>query len=154
MMSRTGPAGFLMRDSWRASELVLTHRLELAGGQFAPAAARATMTELLACRLGEDDLFDVSVLVSELVTNAVRHASADERQTIVVYVALTRQTLRMEVCDQGPGFEPPDMPRSRPEGGGNGLVLLARMSSDWGVAAVDGTCVWFERVLGDETAAA
>jgi hypothetical protein len=64
-----------------------------------------------------------------------------------VHVAIAPHVLRVEVCDAGPGFEPPAVPRPRPEGGGNGLVLLARMSSSWGVACDAGTCVWFERTV-------
>ena len=90
---------------------------------------------------------DVVVLVSELITNAVRHGGADERQTIVVHVAIAPHVLRVEVCDQGQGFVTPAVPRPHPEGGGNGLVLLARLSSTWGVASDDRTCVWFERAL-------
>jgi anti-sigma regulatory factor (Ser/Thr protein kinase) len=146
-VSRPGAPGFLMRSSWRVAELVLVHKLELGGGQFAPATARAAIYELLTGRLGEDDLFDISVLVSELVTNAVRHARAGEDEKIVVHVAIAPEVLRVEVCDHGPGFDPPLEPRGRPEGGGNGLVLLARMSSNWGVCSDDGTCVWFERPL-------
>jgi anti-sigma regulatory factor (Ser/Thr protein kinase) len=140
-----------MRQSWRA-DVVLAHTLELSGGRFAPSRARARFEELLAERLGEDDLFDVCVLVSELVTNAVRHAGADEHETVIVHLAIAPDVLRVEVCDQGPGFEPPAVPRRRSSGGGNGLVLLARMSSDWGVASGDGTCVWFERLLAEAAA--
>jgi anti-sigma regulatory factor (Ser/Thr protein kinase) len=136
---------YLLRE-WRP-DAVVARRFEVVGGTYAPSNARAMLEELLAERLGTDDLFDVSVLLSELVTNAVRHAGADEQATIVVHVAVAPTCLRIEVCDQGPGFQPPIVPRSRPQGGGNGLVLLARMSSDWGVATDDGTCVWFERSL-------
>jgi anti-sigma regulatory factor (Ser/Thr protein kinase) len=132
--------------SWRP-DVVLTRRVELSGGPYAPANARAMLVELFAGRLVDDDLYDVSVLVSELVTNAVRHAHADEHQTIVVHVAITPEVLRVEVCDPGAGFEPPQVARARADGGGNGLVLLARMSSDWGVASACGTCVWFERAV-------
>jgi anti-sigma regulatory factor (Ser/Thr protein kinase) len=136
---------FLRRD-WRADAIV-AERFELSGGPDAPAAARALLADLLDERLDELDLFDVSVLVSELVTNAVRHAGADERQTVLVHVAIAPGVVRVEVCDRGPGFTAPEVPRPRPQGGGNGLVLLARMSSDWGVAEHGGTCVWFERAL-------
>jgi anti-sigma regulatory factor (Ser/Thr protein kinase) len=140
------PAGFLMRESWRA-DVVHAHKFELAGGTTAPAQARAQFVELVGSELSEDELIDTCVLVSELVTNSVRHGGADKHETIIVHVAIAPAVLRVEVCDQGPGFDPPEVPRSRPEGGGNGLVLLARMSSEWGVAGDDGTCVWFERVL-------
>jgi serine/threonine-protein kinase RsbW len=146
MTGRRQPAGFLMRASWRA-DVVLARRFELAGGRDAPRAVRSRFGELLAEHLDEDDLLDVIVLISELITNSVRHGRADERETIVVHVAIAPHVLRVEVCDAGPGFEPPAVPRPRPEGGGNGLVLLARMSSSWGVACDAGTCVWFERAL-------
>jgi hypothetical protein len=60
---------------------------------------------------------------------------------------MSRDCLRIEVCDQGPGFTRPDAPRTRADGGGNGLMLLDRLSSAWGVSGDDGTCVWFERAL-------
>ncbi len=142
----TEPAGYLMRGSWRA-DLVLSHKLELPGGRDAPAAVRARMDALLAGRVGEDDLGDVLVLASELVTNAVRHGGAGEDDTIVVHLAIAADVMRVEVCDQGPGFAPPEILRPRVEGGGNGLILVQRLSSAWGVAGDDGTCVWFERVL-------
>ncbi|MEA2128765.1 MAG: serine/threonine-protein kinase RsbW [Solirubrobacteraceae bacterium] len=150
-MSR--PAGFLMAASWRA-DVVLAHTFELQGGRHAPAAVRSRVGSLLAEHLDGDDLLDVIVLVSELITNAVRHGRADEDRTIVVHVAIAPHVLRVEVCDGGPGFVPPAVPRPRPEGGGNGLVLLARMSSGWGVACDDGTCVWFERALAPRSAPA
>ncbi len=146
MTGRPEPAGLLMHDAWRA-DIVLTHRIEIAGGRDAPGRVRNEVAELLAERLDELTLLDVNVLVSELVTNAVRHGGAGERETITIHVAIAPDVLRVEVCDQGPGFTPPDVPLPRAEGGGNGLVLLSRMSSSWGVAGDDGTCVWFERVL-------
>jgi anti-sigma regulatory factor (Ser/Thr protein kinase) len=145
MTARHDRTAYLLRE-WRA-DAIAVHGVEVAGGTHAPASARAILGELLAEHIDADDLFDVSVLVSELVTNAVRHAGADERGTVLVHVAVAPGVLRIEVRDLGPGFVAPSVPRSRPQGGGNGLVLLARLSSDWGVATGDGTCVWFERAL-------
>ncbi len=141
------PAGFLMFDSW-AVDLVLAHRFDLAGNVDAPRLARKRLTELLAERLSEDEMFDVTVLSTEIVTNAFRHGGAGEGETIVVHVAIAADVLRIEVCDPGPGFARPDVLRPRAEGGGNGLILVERLSSSWGVAGEDGTCVWFERALG------
>jgi anti-sigma regulatory factor (Ser/Thr protein kinase) len=146
MTARHDGAGFLMHRSW-CEDAALAHEIALPGGRHAPTTARARLGELLAERLDELALFDVTVLVSELVTNAVRHANAGEQDTIVVHVALAADVLRIEVCDRGPGFTPPAVPGARPDGGGNGLVLLSRMSTSWGVATGDGTCVWFEREL-------
>ena len=152
MKGRPKRAGFLMRESWRG-DVVLARTLELPGGRFAPRAVRAHCGEILGEHLAGDDYDDVLVLISELITNAVRHGGAGEGETIVVHVAIAPDLLRVEVCDRGPGFVPPAVPRPRPEGGGNGLVLLARLSSRWGVASDDATCVWFERALSPPPAA-
>jgi anti-sigma regulatory factor (Ser/Thr protein kinase) len=143
---RSDAGGFLMRASWR-TDVVLADTFELRGGRDAPRAVRRRVGKLLDGHLDGHDLLDVVVLVSELVTNAVRHGGAGEDATIVVHVAIAPCVLRVEVCDGGAGFEPPPVPRHRREGGGNGLVLLARLSSSWGVATDAGTCVWFERSL-------
>jgi anti-sigma regulatory factor (Ser/Thr protein kinase) len=134
-------AGFLMRGSWRP-DLVLAYKVELRGGRDAPATARGHVRRQLAGRLGEDDLDDVVVLTSELVTNAVRHAGAGEDDTIVVHLAIAADVLRVEVCDHGPGFVPPAVLRPRAQGGGNGLVLVARLSSSWGGGGGGGAGGW------------
>src|SRR5436305_299566 len=135
-----------MHGSWGVN-LVIADRIELAGGRLAPRRMRGRLGPLLADHLSEDDRVDVLVLVSELVTNAVRHGGAAEDDTIVVHLAIAADILRVEVCDHGPGFTPPAILRPRAEGGGNGLILVERLSSSWGVAGDDGTCVWFEREL-------
>jgi len=116
----------------------------LRGSADAPARARADVAALLADRISPDDLLDVTVLVSEVVTNAVRHGHRGARDTIVMHVAIAADVLRIEVCDQGRGFAPPAHPSRRADGGGNGLILLQRLTSAWGVATDTGTCVWFE----------
>ena len=144
MSARPESDGFLMHGSWHA-DVVLTRKLELAGGADAPGIARVEIGEMLADLVSPVDLLDVTVLVSEVVTNAVRHGRAHARDTVVVHVAMAADLLRVEVCDHGPGFSPPSNPRRRADGGGNGLMMLQRMSNAWGVATDDGTCVWFER---------
>ena len=146
MTAQPDPQGFLMRGSWRAGA-VPSHRLELRGGTDAPNEARRLVIGLLADRVAATDLDDVEVLVSELVTNAVRHGQVGADDTLVVHLALGEDVLRVEVCDNGPGFSVPPVPSPRPGGGGNGLMLVDRLSSAWGVAGDDGTCVWFEREL-------
>ena len=99
-----------MHGSWHA-EVVLTRKFELAGGADAPGIARVEIAELLADRISPVDLLDVTVLVSEVVTNAVRHGHADARDSVVVHVAIAADVLRIEVCDHGPGFSPPANPQ-------------------------------------------
>src|SRR4051812_3855013 len=49
---------------------------------------------------------DVRLLVSELVTNSVRHARMPETDHVELDVTLADDTLHVQVADTGPGFEP------------------------------------------------
>ena len=86
---------------------------------------------------------DLRLLVTELVTNGVRHGS--ERGPVEVSVTLTEDTVRVEVTDSGRGFSPAGAPMPRPDGsGGWGLQLVDRVATSWGVSVDGRTCVWFE----------
>ena len=89
-------------------------------------------------------LRDVRLLVSELVTNAVRHANLDEDDVIGLVIELADHALRVEVHDPGGGFVPtaPSPDPVRPSGWG--LYLVAELSDRWGVDSDDKTLVWFE----------
>jgi serine phosphatase RsbU (regulator of sigma subunit)/anti-sigma regulatory factor (Ser/Thr protein kinase) len=118
--------------------------LVVAGDARAPKTARDRVAAELAAHFPADALYDVRVLVSELVTNAVRHGGADAARPVRVTVRVEDAWARIAVWDPGPGFDPPDVPAARPEGGGNGLVMVQRIASRWGVERSVGTCVWFE----------
>jgi signal transduction histidine kinase len=81
------------------------------------------------------------LLLSEVVTNAVRHG---EGETIRVLLAANAVgELRCEVTDEGQGFAP--TPRDKPstDEGGWGLQLVEALSRRWGVR--EGRAhVWFE----------
>ena len=114
--------------------------LELPSTASAPAQARGALDKI-AGRIGPDRLRDVRLLVSELVTNAVRHA---EGEAVRLVVALTAGTLRIEVHDPGRGFKvkpPPDDPM---RASGWGLVLVEELADRWGVDHNPRTRVWFE----------
>jgi serine/threonine-protein kinase RsbW len=87
---------------------------------------------------------DVRLLVSELVTNAVRHANLDESDVIVLVIESEDEVLRVEVHDPGGGFVPtaPSPDPARPSGWG--LYLVAELADRWGVDSDDRTLVWFE----------
>jgi anti-sigma regulatory factor (Ser/Thr protein kinase) len=98
----------------------------------------------LAGALPEGRLRDVRLLVSELVTNAVRHANLSSRDAIDLVVHLADTALRVEVRDPGGGFVPsaPSPDPARPSGWG--LYLVAELADRWGVDSQDETLVWFE----------
>ena len=86
---------------------------------------------------------DMRLLVTELVTNGVRHGS--ERGPVGVSVAVGSEKVRVEVTDAGRGFSPPAAPMPRADGsGGWGLQLVDRVATTWGVDIAGRTCVWFE----------
>ena len=81
------------------------------------------------------------LLVSELVTNAVRHA---EGEAVRLVVAITAGVLRVEVHDPGRGFTRRDPPSDPMRSSGWGLVLVEELSDRWGVDGSPRTRVWFE----------
>jgi anti-sigma regulatory factor (Ser/Thr protein kinase) len=97
----------------------------------------------------EDDLMaDVRLLVSELVTNSVRHSGVGPPESVALDVAVDADTIRVEVSDGGAGFEPRPRETDRSKPGGWGLYLVDRLADRWGVARNQFTRVWFEIDLG------
>jgi anti-sigma regulatory factor (Ser/Thr protein kinase) len=111
-----------------------------------PASAGAAREALapLGERLDPGQLETVRLLVTELITNSVRHGDPGE-EPVKVSVTLTEGAVRVEVSDAGPGFEPPprpDQPLESPSGWG--LYLVDRLAHRWGVDSGGGSAVWFE----------
>lgn len=81
----------------------------------------------------------VVLLVSELVSNAVRHADTG----FLVAVAPGGSGVLVEVSDGGPG-EPSVQPRDPTALSGRGLQLVEDLADTWGVRRNDSTkTVWF-----------
>ena len=71
------------------------------------------------------------VMSSELVTNAIRHGRATgPEDRIRVRLARLGDRVRVEVRDDGPGFEATAC-ATPPEVGGLGLQLVDRMAGAW-----------------------
>ncbi len=102
----------------------------------------------LADRLSEEVLEDARLMVSELVTNGLRHVALASGQQIDLSITIVAGVLRVEVCDPGPGFTPEPRTDSSPEGTGWGLVLVARLADRWGVRHDGVNRVWFELADG------
>jgi anti-sigma regulatory factor (Ser/Thr protein kinase) len=96
-------------------------------------------------------LREAELLVTELVTNAVRHGGLAEDDVIVMEVGLTGSTLRVEVTDGGPGFDPATALERNPEAtGGWGLLLVSRIARRWGVVRGTPNVAWFELDLNGQ----
>jgi hypothetical protein len=88
---------------------------------------------------------DVLLLVTELVTNAVRHAGVGPEQPVRVGLRRLPQRVRVEVTDPGGGFARVHPRANGDESGGWGLLLVDRIADRWGAwPTASGTCVWFE----------
>jgi serine phosphatase RsbU (regulator of sigma subunit)/anti-sigma regulatory factor (Ser/Thr protein kinase) len=117
--------------------------MELPSAPESAGAAREALAPL-GERLPDELLESIRLLVTELITNSVKHGRGDERQ-VRVTVTLTPHVLRVEVTDGGSGFEPPPPPTEPSETpSGWGLYLVDRLADRWGVEDGDGTLVWFE----------
>src|SRR5690349_11148546 len=82
--------------------------VRLPTGATAPSSARALVGGLRE-RLSDDVLDDLLLVVSEVVTNSVRHAGLGPGDDIGLHLRATRSAVRLEVVDGGPGFEPPSI---------------------------------------------
>jgi serine/threonine-protein kinase RsbW len=110
----------------------------------APSLARRHVADSAASLLDEQRLDDARLLVSEIVTNAVRHAGLSAGDDVTVEVRPAERGVVVEVSDPGHGF----LPSPRPDAlvvGGWGLPLVQRLSDDWGVEdrPGGGSVVWF-----------
>ena len=122
--------------------------LNLAPNSEAVSAARHSLDELEGL-LPPEKLEDVQLVVSELVTNSVRHAGLSPNDQILLTVEISGRSVRGRVCDPGLGFEKPSEPRARTDfSGGWGLPIVETISDRWGVErnGSEGglVCVWFE----------
>ncbi|GAA2270530.1 SpoIIE family protein phosphatase [Streptomyces atrovirens] len=106
------------------------------------AEARRTSTRQLA-RWGLDELvFTTELVVSELVTNAIRHAGGPVRLRLI-----HERSLVCEVFDGGATAPHLRHPRAMDEGG-RGLLLVSQLAQRWGTRFVpDGKIIWAEQSL-------
>ena len=106
--------------------------------------ARAEVTRLLKGRCSPDALEVAALLTSELVTNAVCHASPP----VSLRAEITATAIRVEVHDASSCTLPPPRKASSTECHGRGLIIVEALASRWGSEHTnDGKFVWFELLL-------
>jgi anti-sigma regulatory factor (Ser/Thr protein kinase) len=108
--------------------------------------ARAVIDGIDWVSLTPDRRFALRLLVTEVVSNAVKHGEhGDPDQWIGLVVRADGGMLRIQVSDSGPGFRPHVVRPSDDDTSGRGLLLLDALSERWGVRRHDQrTGVWFE----------
>jgi anti-sigma regulatory factor (Ser/Thr protein kinase) len=130
----------LARSSAGQAPGVPVTRLSLVSRPASAREARDWLTALLAVWGNAASRHNATLLLSEVVTNAVRHARGG---TILVAVTLSPSHLLAQVHDDSSNLP---VRRGAGETGGWGLGLLDELSTQWGVDqhSEDGKTVWFE----------
>ncbi|MGH8902212.1 MAG: ATP-binding protein [Egibacteraceae bacterium] len=117
----------------------------------APRLARRALESTLGAALSAEALDVVKLLTSELVTNCVKYADLAANSWIGLSMGAMHDTIRIAVCDPGPGFDVSVAPMVRPwplQQRGRGLALVAQLSARWGTARGAWFEVWFEVPYG------
>ena len=84
---------------------------------------------------GESDIFSVQLAMEEAVVNAVKHGNRlDHRKMVRISSRLAKDLVRIEVSDEGPGFDPNRLPDPtekchRDSPGGRGVMLIRSFMS-------------------------
>ncbi|MFF3950460.1 SpoIIE family protein phosphatase [Streptomyces sp. NPDC001902] len=115
----------------------------LADDRTAVATARALVRDRLAeWGADEDTVFNAELIVSELVTNAIRYGSPPMRLRLI-----NDRMLTCEVRDTSPAA--PHLLHARTvDEGGRGLFIVAQLADLWGTRyAEDGKTIWTEQAL-------
>ena len=126
------------------SSSIMDAGVRLASDPDAPRLARRHVVEI-ARGAPRALVSDALLLVSELVTNAVKHGGS---AFVTLYASASPRLVRIAVHDGGEGLpavvaEAPD--RGAP--GGRGLMIVSALASRWGVESdptVVGKTVWAE----------
>jgi anti-sigma regulatory factor (Ser/Thr protein kinase) len=130
-----------------AAECPESLRRRLSPDVTAPANARRAVREMHAA-IGDAQLPDVELMVSELVTNAIEHGTPGGHSPLLLEVDAGPRGTRVRVTDEGDGFHPHI---SEPGSGsyrGRGLLIVDQLSDRWGVSNGSATTVWFELDAG------
>jgi anti-sigma regulatory factor (Ser/Thr protein kinase) len=110
----------------------------------APALARAAISRFCQDQnISANAIATLTLLVSEVVTNAVVHPAAEKSTTITVHAHVDQHAVHIEVRDAGAQFSPRPRNPNRVDGG-YGLYLLEQEATEWGLRPGPTTAVWFQ----------
>jgi serine/threonine-protein kinase RsbW len=107
----------------------------------APAIARRELDEL-AAQIEPGVLHDAQLLVSEIVTNSIKHSGSND--PIHLRVWARRNGLKVEIADGGFGFEAGSFVPVAHAESGRGLMILETLADRWGTSRDVRARVWFE----------
>ena len=117
--------------------------LWFAGAPRAAPAARQALASLEE-HVSPGCMQELNLLVTELVTNSVRHAGVGPASAVGLEVLVRPGCIRAVVSDPGPGFTPAVRDPDPLSEGGRGLFIVDQLAARWGVETAGGTRVWVE----------
>lgn len=126
----------------RADHSTRVHRLPCEAASVPE--ARRLASEIGADFLDEPQFHAFELVVTEVVSNAVRHAGQPGDD---IRLAITPKDSYMcvQVTDSGPGLVPRPGALEADDNGGFGLFIVEQLTRRWGVTREDSqTRVWFE----------
>ena len=115
----------------------------MAGSTEPSPISRASLIQGLPGGMTMAAIDDAALMLTEIVTNAVRHSGTGPEDRFMVRMFEGEHQLRIEVEDPGAGF---DVPAPLPAEGGYGLRIVDRLAAAWGMnpGARPPTVIWFE----------
>ena len=107
-------------------------------------SARRLATDFAGDRLSDMKLDDFVLMVSEVVTNAVKHGSPEADGNIGLRLEGDQDALRVMVTDGGQVFalDPESIDRDRDES--FGLLLVNKLADRWGYSLDGKKAIWLE----------
>jgi anti-sigma regulatory factor (Ser/Thr protein kinase) len=123
-----------------ASVLVLPFTASSGG-----AARRRLVSDLIAAGIYDSAICDVALVVSELFSNALRHAVPLPGSTVRVAWRIGADSVRVSVSDGGGPTAPELGEPTQGATGGRGLRIVEKLSRRWGASTGnEGATVWAE----------
>jgi len=116
---------------------------------FAPSsvgvARRRLVSDLIAADVYDSAICDVALVISELFSNALRHAAPLPGSKIRVAWRIDADSVQVSVSDGGGQTAPELGEPTQGATGGRGLRIVEKLSRSWGASTGDeGTTVWAE----------
>lgn len=127
--SASGDASKTVRVPWSPSSVSLVRR--------------TIVQDLTSRGIAVDTIDESEIVVSELVSNAIRHARPLPDGTLRIHWKVKAGVVEVEVTDGGGETTPRPAPRTLWAASGRGLRIVRSLAHEWGVA-VDrhGSTVW------------
>lgn len=108
-------------------------------------ARRRLVSDLIAADVYDSAVCDVALVISELFSNALRHAAPLPGAQIRVAWQIEPGSVRVSVSDGGAPTVPELGEPAQGATGGRGLRIVEKLSAKWGTStSEDGNTVWAE----------